>query len=53
MADEAVIPIFLDDTKFVGIPDDIVGIRFHFDPTAADWEQQATNQMILKLIDKL
>ena len=26
--DASVIPIYLDDTKFVGIPDDIVGIHF-------------------------
>lgn len=32
IADESVIPILLDDSKFLGVPADIVGIRFNFDP---------------------
>ena len=35
--DGSVIPIFLDDTKFPGIPQDIVGIRFAFDPADPNW----------------
>jgi len=51
--DESVIPIFLDDTKFAGIPHDIVGIKFHFDPTDSNWRADATDQIIMKLIDKI
>jgi hypothetical protein len=53
IADESVIPIFLDDTKFVGIPQDIVGIHFKFDPTASGWKSRADDEIIYKLIDKL
>jgi len=48
-----VIPIFLDDTKFVGIPSDIVGIRFKFAPNDPKWKEVATDEIIMKLIDKL
>jgi hypothetical protein len=53
VADESVIPIFLDDTKFPGIPRDIVGIHFNFDRSDPDWRKKATDQIIMKLIDKL
>jgi hypothetical protein len=53
VTEERVIPIFLDDTKFIGIPQDIVGIPFHFDPGNPDWRKNATDQIIMKLIDKL
>ena len=53
IVDESVIPIFLDATKFVGIPQDIVGIKFKFDPTAPDWQSRADGEIIYKLIDKL
>ncbi|MEH2498977.1 hypothetical protein V1294_005456 [Bradyrhizobium sp. AZCC 1678] len=51
--DESVIPIFLDDTKFVGIPSDIIGIKFKFDPNHSDWRGGATDDIMMKLIDKL
>jgi hypothetical protein len=51
--DESVIPIFLDDTKFVGIPSDLVGIKFKFDPSDPTWKDQATDEIIMKLIEKL
>jgi hypothetical protein len=53
IADESVIPIFLDDTKFPGIPQDLVGIRFKFDPNNPEWKKKATDEIIMKLIDKL
>jgi hypothetical protein len=53
VADESVIPIFLDDTKFVGIPQDIVGIHFVFDPSDPNWRTRATDQIVLKLIDRI
>lgn len=51
--EESVIPIFLDDTKFPGIPQDIVGIHFKFDPADPDWKKKATDKIILKLIDRI
>lgn len=53
IAEESVIPIYLDDTKFVGIPHDIVGIRFRFDPESPDWPTRAIDEIVIKLIDKL
>ena len=52
IADESVIPIFLDDTKFVGIPRDLIGIHFLFQPDQPDWQKKATDEIIMKLIDK-
>jgi hypothetical protein len=49
---QEVIPIYLDDTKFEGIPADLYGIPFQVD-TASDWRILITNQVVLKLIDKL
>ena len=48
-----VIPIFLDDTKFVGSPRDLIGIKFKFDPADSDWQKKANDEIIVKLIDKL
>lgn len=53
VASGTVIPIFLDETKFVGIPHDLIGIKFMFDPTDPEWHRKADNEIILKLIDKL
>lgn len=53
VADEHVIPIYLDDTKFIGIPADIVGVRFKFDPNDPDWRTNADREIVEKLIDKL
>ncbi len=51
--EESVIPVFLDDTVFLGIPKDIVGIVFKFDPAEPDWQAKATDKIILKIIDRL
>jgi hypothetical protein len=53
VASGTVIPIFLDDTKFVGIPHDVIGIKFNFDPADPNWQKKAYHQIITKLIDKL
>lgn len=53
VADEHVLPIYLDDTKFVGIPADIIGVRFQFDPKDPDWRDRADKEIVEKLIDKL
>jgi hypothetical protein len=53
VASGTVIPIFLDDTKFVGIPHDVIGIKFKYDPANPDWQKKANDEIIMKLIDKL
>ena len=52
IADEAVIPIYLDDTTFVGIPSDTVGIKFKRD-TSKSLEDQVTDEIVFRLVDKL
>jgi hypothetical protein len=51
--DESVIPIFLDDTKFPGVPQDLIGIHFSYDAQSVDWKSKATQEIVYKLIDKL
>src|SRR5690606_16039023 len=46
-----VIPIYLDDTPFVGIPKDVIGIDFK--DFSEGWRQRADEQIVFKLIDKL
>ena len=53
IADEGVIPIFLDETKFPGLPQDLIGIPFKFDAHDPEWKQKATDEIIYKLIDRL
>ena len=48
--DASVIPIYLDDTRFVGIPDDIVGI--HFKHKQYD-EESVRDKIIFKLEERL
>lgn len=47
----AVIPIFLDDTSFVGIPDDIIGINFKGEDSADT--DVVTDKIVYKLEEKL
>lgn len=54
VAEESVIPVYLDDTKFVGIPSDIIGVRFHYDREASDgWQDRADQLIVEKLIELL
>lgn len=53
VADEAVIPIFLDDTVFIGIPKDLIGIKFKFDPAATSLHNAVADQISLKVFDRL
>ena len=53
VADASVIPIMLDDTKFVGIPDDIVGIHFTWDQDDHDWKDKVTDDVVFKIIERL
>lgn len=50
LAEEAVIPIYLDDTPVPGIPADIVGIHFK----SPDFDSNAvTDKIVYKLLEKL
>lgn len=53
VADAAVIPIRLNDTPFVGLPKDIVGIHFDWDDTDAKWEDKVVDEIVFKLMDRL
>jgi hypothetical protein len=49
-----VIPVFLDDTVFVGIPRDIIGIMFADDDRdAVGYGNRVTDEIVFKLADRL
>ena len=48
-----VIPIFLDDTVFPGIPRDIVSIYFKWEPEDPEWKRKAVDSIVLRLIDRI
>lgn len=48
-----VIPIYLDETKFVGIPSDIVGIKYSFDPSKPGWENDVIDKIVFRLIERI
>lgn len=52
VADGDVIPIYLDDTKFVGIPSDLVGIMFKSKLEGEDWKQEA-DDVVFKLMERV
>lgn len=50
----AVIPIYLDDTSFPGIPRDIVGISFKVGTSAeAELDNRVTDEIVFKLMSRL
>jgi hypothetical protein len=51
--DEEVIPVYLDDTIFVGIPDDIVGVKFNWDDSKTGWQDSVENDIVFKIWEKL
>jgi hypothetical protein len=53
VADGDVIPIFLDDTPFAGVPHDIVGIRFTWDNSRENWQEVVISEIVYKLMDRL
>lgn len=54
VADQSVIPVYLDDTKFVGIPSDVIGIRFRYDKEQTEgWQENADHEIVEKLVDRL
>jgi len=50
---EEVIPIYLDNTVFLGIPEDLVGIKFGWDQTSPSWKDTAIDEIVFKLLEKL
>ena len=53
VADGEVIPIFLDKTTFVGIPSDLNGIKFTYEPTDLAWKTKVVDEIIFPLMNKL
>lgn len=53
LEEEAVIPIYLDDTIFSGIPKDIVGITFRWDANDPEWQNKVTDEIVFKVIERL
>jgi hypothetical protein len=52
--ENSVIPVYLDDEKFVGIPSDVIGIKFEYDRMAATgWEEKADRDIVEPLIERL
>jgi hypothetical protein len=51
--DGEVIPIYLDETVFVGIPQDIVGIKFNLDQNDPKWQDHAIDEIVFKLMERL
>ncbi len=53
VAEGTVIPIYLDDTLFPGIPKDIAGIRFEWDTADPDWYNKVTDEIVFKVMERL
>jgi hypothetical protein len=53
VAEGAVIPIYLDDTVFIGIPQDTIGIKFRPSGDASKLHNEITDQIAYKLYDRL
>ncbi len=51
--EEEVIPVRLDDTKFVGIADDVNGIRFNWLGHLEDQKNQIIDDIVLRIAAKL
>ncbi len=51
--DGDVIPVFLDDTPFVGIPKDLIGIRFERSADVEEERSRVTDEIAFKLIERL
>ena len=48
-----VIPIYLDDTKFVGIPADTVGIKYTPDLANTKWQDDVIDKIVFRLLERL
>ncbi|MES2773887.1 MAG: TIR domain-containing protein [Bacteroidota bacterium] len=47
-----VIPIFLDDTKFVGIPQDLIGIKFTYVKSEKGLMDRIRKEIVFKIINR-
>ncbi len=48
-----VIPIFLDDTKFVGIPQDLIGIKFKYNKNDKSLKDRIIHEIVLKIVNRV
>jgi hypothetical protein len=48
-----VIPVYLDDTSFVGIPKDLIGIKFDRSANSEEEKGRVTDEIAFKLIERL
>jgi hypothetical protein len=53
VAEGEVIPVYLDDTLFVGIPSDTVGIKFGWDPTESSREEHVITDIVYPVMERL
>lgn len=51
--DNQVLPVYLDSTIFVGIPNDLRGFRLSWVPTDLFWRQIVDDQVIYPLLDRI
>lgn len=48
-----VLPIYLDDTIFAGVPSDVYGLKFHYDISKDEWRTRVDDEIVLPLIDRI
>jgi hypothetical protein len=48
-----VIPVFLDDTKFVGIPQDLIGIKFKYSENDKNLTDRIRKEIVFKIIHRV
>jgi len=52
VTDDEVIPIFLDDTVFPGIPRDTAGIEYRWNPDDPRWQEDVIDRIVFKLMER-
>jgi len=52
VASGEVIPIFLDNTAFPGIPKDVVHIKYNWDPSKSSWRDDVIDRIVFKLLER-
>lgn len=53
VAEAEVIPVYLDETVFVGIPSDIVGIKPNWTISDTGWERLADDEIVFPVAERL
>jgi len=48
-----VIPIFLDETKFVGIPQDLIGIKFKYNKSDKTIHERIRKEIVFKIANRV